>query len=554
MTHTNKLKYIPLGGLGEVGKNLGLLEYNGQAIMIDCGLMFPGSDMPGIDLVIPDITYLKENPDLLQAIFITHGHEDHIGALPFVLSQIKAPVYATKLTIGFIKNKFKRNRGLRPKNVEMNTIADGDSITVGPFRIEPFHVSHSIPDAVGMIIHTPVGVVVHTGEYKFDEHPHSGLTIDEDRLRAIGDTGALLLLSDSTNAERFGSTPSEKTIYDNIDEIFSQAKGRIITATFASNIYRVQLLADIAMAHNRKVAFVGRSLLDNTRIACEMGYLNIPDGIILPLDKISHLPDSQVSIICTGTQGERNSALVRMANEEHSQIHISQSDTIIISATTIPGNEEFAHRTLDNLFRLGADVIYQALKPVHVSGHASREGQKKMLSLIKPKYFIPIQGEYRMMALHAQLGEEMGISKENIFVIENGQTMEFGPNEAIIGDEVQAGHVFVDGLSVGDVGNVVLRDRNSLSRDGFVTCVVAVDEHTGDLIDGPDLVSRGFVYVKDNEALLDDAADAVAKTLTKLPHNAHPDTISSMIHNTLARFFRTHAHRQPMIFPVVLEV
>ena len=552
---TDTLKLIPLGGLGEVGKNMTLLQYGQEAIMIDCGIMFPTSDMPGVDLVIPDIAYLNENPELLQAIFITHGHEDHIGALPFVLRQIDAPVYATRLTCGFIENKIRQTRGLSLADVDLNVIVDGDRISIGPFQIEPFHVSHSIPDAVGMAIRTPVGMVIHTGEYKFDEQPASGLTIDRDRLRAYGDSGVLLLLSDSTNAERLGATPSEQTVAESISQIFDEAKGRIIVATFASNIYRVQLIADIAMAHNRNVTFVGRSMIDNGRIARDMGYLTIPDDVIWPVDRLSKLPDSHTTIICTGTQGERNSALVRMANQEHNQIDIKESDTIIISATTIPGNEEFVNRNLDNLFRLKARVYYQAIRPVHVSGHASQEGQREMISLVRPKFFMPIQGEYRMLVLHGNLAEQIGIPRENIIVIENGQIVEFSEDGFTYGQTTQAGQVFVDGLGVGDIGNVVLRDRNSLSRDGFVTCVVAVDEHSGQLVDGPNLVSRGFVYVKDNEAMLDEAAYTVVEALEKQTGPAaHPDTIGSIIHDVLASFFYSQTHRRPMIFPVVLEV
>jgi len=552
---TDTLKLIPLGGLGEVGKNMTLLQYKDEAIMIDCGLMFPSSDMPGVDVVIPDITYLKENPGFLRAIFITHGHEDHIGALPYVLRQIQAPVYATKLTCGFIENKFKQTRGVRRPEVDLNIIADGDSVLIGPFQVEPFHVSHSIPDAVGMAIHTPLGLVIHTGEYKFDEQPASGLTIDQDRLRTFGDDGVLLLLSDSTNAERLGATPSEQTVADSINQIFEEATGRVIVATFASNIYRIQLVADIAMAHNRKISFVGRSMVDNCRIARELGYLNIPEDIIFSVDQLSHLPDREITVICTGTQGERNSALVRMANQQHHQVEVTEGDTVIVSATTIPGNEEFVNRNLDNLFRLKANVIYQSIRPVHVSGHASQEGQKQMISLIRPQYFVPIQGEYRMLVLHSQLGASVGIPKENTIVIENGQVVEFAKEGFFMGDPVQAGHVFVDGISVGDVGNVVLRDRHSLSRDGFVTCVVAVDEQTGDLVDGPNIVSRGFIYVRDNEAMLDEAADAVVEAMKRVHHQAtHPDTIRSTVHDALANFFHSRTHRRPMIFPVVLEV
>ena len=551
---TIPLKIIPLGGLGEVGKNMTIIEYDGSAIMVDCGIMFPGADMPGVNLVIPDTTFLQENPNLLKAIFITHGHEDHIGAIPFVIKSLGTPpIYATKLTEAFIYNKLKRAAGITPKDIEVFTVVDGDTITVGPFTLEPFRVSHSIPDAVGYIIHTPVGTIVHTGEYKFDSQPYSGITFDEARLKALGDSGVLALLSDSTNAERLGFTGSEQTVTENIREIFSEAKGRIITATFASNIYRIQLLADLAMEHNRKVVFVGRSIVDNTRMARDLGYLTIPDDIIVPADRLHHLPDDQVCIICTGTQGEGNSALVRMANGEHGQVDIIASDTIIISATTIPGNEELANNTLDNLFRLGANVIYQSLKTVHVSGHASREGQKQMLSLIRPKFFIPIQGEYRMLVLQGQLTTEIDTPPEEIMVVENGQTIEITPDAITKGDIVHAGNVYVDGL-VGDVGPVVLRDRTNLSRDGFVTCVVAIDEQSGDLLDGPNLVSRGFVYMKDNEILLDDAADVVVTALGKLGKNTHTETINDIIHSTLTSFFYRQTHRRPMVFPVVLEV
>lgn len=551
---TIPLKIIPLGGMGEVGKNMTLLEYDGQAIMVDCGLMFPGSDMPGINLVIPDITYLQQNPNLLKAIFITHGHEDHIGAIPFVIKQLNVPIYATQLTGAFIKNKLKRTPGLSAKDIDLLTITDGDTITVGPFTLEPFRVSHSIPDAAGFVIHTPVGIVVHTGEYKFDPQPYSGITVDEDRLRALGNAGVLALLSDSTNAERLGYTASEEMVAQNLNEIFSDAKGRIIVATFASNIYRIQMVIDLAMAHDRKVVFVGRSIIDNTRIARDLGYLTVPDDIIVPVDRVNKISDSRVTIICTGTQGERNSALVRMANGEHNNIDIMTGDTVIISATTIPGNEELVHRTLDNLFRRGANVIYQAIKPVHVSGHASREGQKKMLSLIRPKFFIPAQGEYRMLVLHGQLADEIDPPPQKTLIAENGQVIELYEENAYLRETVPTGHVFVDGLGVGDIGSIVLRDRHNLSRDGFVTCVIAIDEDTGELVDGPDLVSRGFVYIKDSEMMLDEAAEIVVETLANLGRSAHPDTISETIHEVLSEFFYRQTHRRPMVFPVVLEV
>lgn len=549
-----QLRFVPLGGLGEVGNNMTLLEYGDSTIMIDCGLMFPSSDLLGVDLIIPDITYLKQHPERLKAIFITHGHEDHIGALPYVLKQIKAPVYATRLTAGFIENKIKQSRGVRRQDIDLRVMADGDKITVADFQVEPFNVSHSIPDAVGMAIRTPVGTVIHTAEYKFDPEPYSGVRIDKTRLKAYGDEGVLLLLSDSTNAERFGATPSETVVFQNLDEIFAQAQGRVIMATFASNIYRVQIAADLAFRHKRKLAFIGRSMIENTRIARNLGYLTMPDDLVHSIDRVSQLADSRVAIVCTGTQGERNSALVRMANQQHAQITIKPSDTIIISATTIPGNEEFVHRNLDNLFRLGANVIYQAIRPVHVSGHASRAGQREMIELTRPRYFVPIQGEYRMLTLHGKLGQETGIPPENILITENGQCLSFTENSVEHDGTVPTGRVFVDGVTVGDVDSVILRDRSSLSRDGFITCVVAVDEYSGELIEGPNIISRGFVHLKNNDELLDDATEVVIAALESRSGHTAPETISAIIHDALARFFYDRTRRRPMILPSILEI
>jgi ribonuclease J len=405
------LRIIPLSGVGEVGKNMTIIEYGDDAIAIDCGLMFPESDMLGIDLVIPDITYLLDNPGLLKAIFLTHGHEDHIGALPYILPEIPVPLYATRLTQGLIEVKLKEAKLL--DKVEINTITTSSVIELGPFTIEPFHVCHSIPDAVGFAIYTPQGLVIHTGEYKFDYTPADGLEPDIDRLRAYGDEGVLALLSDSTNAERPGHTPSEQIVGEAFEKIFNQATGRILVATFASNISRVQQVINVAMAHNRKLAVVGRSMVDNVKMALNLGYLTAPEDMIIHADDLDDYPDRQIAIVCTGTQGEPTSALVRMANQEHRQVKIRQGDTVILSATAIPGNEELAYRTLNNLFRLGADVIYQSLMPVHVSGHASQEEQKLMLELTRPRYFIPIQGEYRMLVLHGRLGEAVGIPRQH---------------------------------------------------------------------------------------------------------------------------------------------
>ncbi len=547
---TEPLRIVPLSGVGEVGRNMTLIEYGDDAIAIDCGLMFPENDMLGIDLVIPDITYLLDNPGLLKAIFLTHGHEDHIGALPYILPEVPVPLYATQLTRGLIEVKLKEAKLL--SQTEIHTITTGSAIEIGPFTVEPFHVCHSIPDAVGFAVYTPQGLLVHTGEYKFDYTPADGRLPDIDRLRAYGDEGVLALLSDSTNSERPGHTPSEQIVKETFDNIFDQAKGRIIVSTFASNISRVQMVLNAAMDHNRRVAVVGRSMVDNVKMALKLGYLNTPEDIFIHTDDLEDYPDSQITIICTGTQGEPTSALVRMANQEHRQVSLRQGDTVILSATAIPGNEELVHRTLNNLFRLGADVIYQSLMPVHVSGHASQEEQKLMIELIRPQYFIPIQGEYRMLVLHAQLAESVGIAGDNIFVVENGQVIEFDEEDAYLAETIPSGQIMVDGLGIGDVGKVVLRDRHLLSRDGFVVVVMAIDERTGRLVDGPEIISRGFVYVRDSEDLLEEAKDRVIDLLES--GKMHRDTAATIIRDNLSQFLYQRTRRNPMIFPVVLEV
>ena len=547
---TQPLRIVPLGGIGEVGKNMTLIEYGDDAIAIDCGLMFPENDLLGIDLVIPDITYLLDNPELLKAIFLTHGHEDHIGALPYVLPEVGAPLYATKLTRGLIEVKLKEAKLL--SKINLNTITAQDVIKIGPFTIEPFLVCHSIPDAVGYAIYTPRGLIIHTGEYKFDENPVSGKPIDVDRLRAYGDEGVLVLLSDSTNAERLGHTPSERIVSDTFDKIFRDAGGRIIVSTFASNISRIQQVINTCMKFNRKLSVVGRSMVENVKMALDLGYLTGPEDMFIHVKDLEDFPDSQVAVVCTGTQGEPTSALVRMANQEHRQVSLREGDTVILSATAIPGNEELVHRTLNNLFRLGADVIYQSLMPVHVSGHAGQEEQMTMLELIRPEYFIPIQGEYRMLVLHGRLGEAVGIPREKIFIIENGQVVEFDEEAAFLAENVPSGQILVDGLGIGDVGSVVLRDRHLLSRDGFFLVVIALDEKNGRLVDGPDIVSRGFVYVRDSEDLMEEARERVVELLER--EGVHPDTAATVIRDDLSRFLYRRTHRTPMIVPVVLKI
>jgi ribonuclease J len=484
----------------------------------------------------------------LQGIFLTHGHEDHIGALPYVLRQIDAPLYATRLTRGLIEVKLRDAKLL--DTTEIHTVEAGDRVTIGPFTVEFFHVCHSIPDAVGMAIETPYGLVVHTGEYKFDYTPVDGKLTDYGALAGYGRRGVLALMADSTNAERPGYTPSERIISEAFEKVFTQARGRIIVSTFASNISRVQQVIDCALKHNRRLGVVGRSMVENVRMARSLGYLTAPDDMFLRPEELDTLPPSQVAIVCTGTQGEPTSALVRMANQEHRQVNIQRGDTVILSATPIPGNEELVHRTLDNLFRLGATVYYHHLLPVHVSGHASQEEQKMMISLTQPRYFIPIGGEYRHLVLHAQMAKGLGIPQENIFVVENGQVIEFDDEGARLGERVRSGPVLIDGLGVGDVGELVLRDRRLLSRDGFVVVVVALDETTGELVEGPDIVSRGFVYMRDAETLIEEAKGIVIEVLS----NGHRDTASTLIRDTLAEFLYRKTRRRPMIFPVVLEV
>jgi ribonuclease J len=542
------LRIIPLGGTGEIGKNMTLVEYEETAIMIDCGLMFPENDMLGIDLVIPDISYIMEAPDYLKAIFLTHGHEDHIGALRYVLPQVQAPLYATQLTRGLIEVKL-REAGLL-KTTTVNTIAPGDSVSVGPFTVMPFRVCHSIPDAVGLAIETPHGLVIHTGDFKFDYAPVDGRLPDFGALAEYGRRGVLALMSDSTNAEQPGYTPSERVVSEAFEAVFSQADGRVIVATFASNISRVQQVIECALKHKRRVGVVGRSMVDNVRMARDLGYLSAPDDLFVRPEEMQRLSPSQVAIVCTGTQGEPTSALVRMANREHRQVSIEPGDTVILSASAIPGNEELVHRTLDNLFLLGATVYYPRLRPVHVSGHASQEEQKMMITLTQPRYFIPVSGEYRHLVLHADLARKIGIPRENIFVIRNGRVIEFDEQGGRLGERVEGGHVLIDGLGIGDVGEVVLRDRRHLSRDGFVVVVAARDATTGELIEGPDIISRGFVFMRDAEELMEEAKELVIDALTA----GHRDTVNTLVRDRLAEFLYERTRRRPMVFPVILDI
>jgi ribonuclease J len=551
----NKLKIIPLGGLGQIGKNMTVLEYDGHLLIIDAGLMFPENEMLGIDIVIPDMSYVLERKDQVLGIIVTHGHEDHIGALPYLLGQLKIPVYATRLTQGLIEVKLRENH---VNHVETHVIAPGDVLTLGPFRTEFFHVNHSIPDGVGLAVDTEVGLIMHSGDFKFDSTPVDGLPTDFAKLADLGRRGVLLLLSDSTNAETPGYTPSERTIARIFETIFAQAKGRVIVATFASNISRIQQAITVANKCGRYAAIAGRSMSNNVRMATDLGYLKIPDNCLLSIDDIQHLPQSQVAIVCTGSQGEPTSALVRMARNEFQAVSLLPGDSVIVSSTPIPGNEELINRTLNNLFRLGADVFYDELLDVHVSGHASQEELKLMLNMVQPKFFMPIHGEYRHLVLHARLAEEVGIPRENIFVMESGQMLEVDATSAQIGGKVSDEYVLVDGLGVGDIGEVVLEDRRLLSRNGFLVVTLVMERGTGRVLSGPEIISRGFVHVSESEELLDKAKAEVLKTVKDsrspgLEGAGSRVFLNARIKEALSRFVYEETRRRPLILPVVME-
>jgi len=549
MSERDCLRIVPLGGVGEIGKNMMTIEYGEEMLLIDAGLMFPKNDMLGIDIVIPDISYVVERQEQLRAIILTHGHEDHIGALPYVLSDVNAPVYGTRLTLGLAEVKLREHHLL--DQVELHTIKPRDVLPLGPFSVEFFHVCHSIPDTVGLAITTPVGLVVHSGDFKFDPHPVDGQLTDYAKLQELGNRGVLLLLSDSTNTEAPGSTPSEREIGETFEEVFGEAQGRVIVATFASNISRVQQVIIAARRHGRRVGFVGSSMVKNSRMASRLGYLDIDPQELLTSEQMNGLPDERVAIVCTGSQGEPTSALVRMARGEHRQINLRRGDTVILSADPIPGNEELINRTIDNLFRAGADVHYHLLSHVHVSGHGSQEDQKLMLNLTQPRYFVPIHGEYRHLVLHSRLARESGIPEENIFVLESGQSLEVDSSGCFLGKRVAASRVLVDGLGVGDVGRVVLRDRHHLSRDGFLVAIVALDMDTGEILVGPEILSRGFVYMRDSEELMELAREQVWQALEQVgPRSA----VSAKIKDALGEFCYQQTGRRPVILPVVMEI
>jgi ribonuclease J len=548
------LRIIPLGGVGEIGKNMYVFEYGDDIVVIDCGLMFPDEEMFGIDLVVPDVTYLRENRAKLRAFFITHAHEDHVGGLPYVLPEFPGvPVYASTLARGLLGNKVKEHK---LHNNPLRSLEPGDELEIGPFTAIPFRVGHSIPDAMGIALRTPVGTIVHTGDFKFDHTPVDGKGTDYATLARVGKEGVVCLLSDSTRAESPGYTPSERTVGEAFREIIGPLEGRVIVATFASNIARVQQVLDAAAQFGRKVAVVGRSMEQNVRIATDLGYLTYDPSMMVSKDRIEETAPEQLVVVTTGSQGEPMSGLARMANRDHRFVEIQPGDTVIVSASPIPGNEEYVARTIDNLFKAGANVIYHAIRHAHVSGHASQEELKLMLNLTRPTNFIPMHGEFRMLVQHGRLAIETGVNPENVFIIENGTPIEiFADGSARRGQPVPAGYVFVDGLSVGDVGEIVLRDRRALANDGMFMVVVTVDKQTGDLVGRPEIITRGFVHLNEQDPIMGEAVDRIVSAIQNPgQHISEVALLKAQIKDGVSRYLYEQTKRRPMVFPVVVEV
>ena len=548
-----KLNIIPLGGLGEIGKNMTVFRYGNDIILVDAGLMFPEDDMLGIDLVIPDITYLIENQDKVKGIFLTHGHEDHIGALPFILKQLDVPVYGTALTLGILKGRLDE-AGVT--TASLNVVKSGDRVRAGVFKLEFMRVNHSIPDAIGMAIHTPVGLIIHTGDFKIDQTPVDGQVMELNRFAEYGDRGVLLMMADSTNAERPGYTQSEKFVGETFDNEFRYAKNRIIIATFSSNVHRIQQICDAAVKYKRKVAVMGRSMVNVVSISLELGYLKVPDGVLIDIDEIRNYSNDKIVVICTGSQGEPMSALTRMSMGENRKVQIVPGDTVIISAVPIPGTEKMVSNTINHLYMLGAEVVYEKANGVHVSGHASQEELKIMHNLVRPKFFMPVHGEYRHLMKHAKLAESLGMDHKNILLAENGAIVELTKDKICLNGKVTSGKVLIDGLGVGDVGNIVLRDRRQLSQDGIMIVVVGVDKASGQIVAGPDIVSRGFVYVREAEDLMGEARGKVQAALDKCEdnHNMEWSALKTAIRDSLGRFLFEKTRRRPMIIPIIMEV
>lgn len=549
-----KLKVIPLGGLGEIGKNITAIEYDNEIIIIDCGIAFPDAEMYGIDLLIPDITYLLNNREKVKGIMLTHGHEDHIGALPYVLRELNVPVYGTKLTLGLLKSKLEEHAML--SDCTLFEVKPGDEFKTEIFRVEFIRSCHSIADACALAIYTPEGIIVHTGDFKIDYTPIDGEVIDLQRFAELGNEEVLLLMADSTNVERPGYTVSEKIIGQNLTEIFGKAKGRVIVASFASNINRIQMIINSSLIYGRKVAFSGRSMEKNSSIAMELGYMQLPEEHLISVDDIHKYSPDRVTIITTGSQGEPMSALSRIAHSSHKKITIEKDDLVIISASPIPGNEKLISKLIDELFKKGADVIYNALEEVHVSGHACEEELKLMHTLVKPKFFMPVHGEYRHLQQHGELAERLGMNKKDIFILETGQTLELTKNSARKSSKVTSGAIMIDGLGIGDVGSIVLRDRKHLSQDGILTVVVTIEKASFSVVSGPNIITRGFVYMKESGELIREATEVVSLELDKCMEKRIIDwfTIKSNIRRGLGEFLYNKTGRKPIILPVIMEI
>lgn len=545
---TSKLRIIPLGGLGEIGRNMLVLEYGDDLIVIDAGLMFPEGDMLGVDMILPDMTYVYQNAQRVRGIIITHGHEDHIGALPYLLEKVEAPVYGTAFTLGLIETKLP---DAHVRHAEMRTIAAGDELVIGPFRIEFFHVNHSIPDSVGLAIHTPVGLIVHSGDFKFDHNPVDGQRTDWAKLAELGGQGVLLLLSDSTNAERPGYTPSESVLGETLARIIREAPGRVIVAAFSSNISRIQQVIDASVQCGRRVAIAGRSMVRNVRVARTLGYLDVDEEVLLPLEQIEHLPAHQVSVVCTGSQGEPASALVRMGQDQFRPVSVVPGDTVIVSATPIPGNEELVNRTLDALFRLGADVYYDEVLDVHVSGHASQEEQKLLLNLIRPRFFLPIHGEYRHLVWHRKLAMQCGIPREDSFVIESGSVLELDSSSAQVTDRVGRGTFYVDGSGVAELEQAIQQERAAMARNGVLIATVVVDRYTGGIMGEPQIESRGFMYEAETDGLAERFKNEIAQVVAR---GGSRSELINRLETALSRLALAETGRRPIVIPILLKL
>lgn len=552
--NNNSVKIIPLGGLGEIGKNITAIEYKDEIIVIDCGVSFPDEEMYGVDLVIPDITYLIEREDKVKGLFLTHGHEDHIGAIPYILKQLNIPIYGTKLTLGLVESKLKEHNILDSST--LNSVNPGDIIQLDKIGIEFIRATHSIADSCSLAIFTPVGTIVHTGDFKIDYTPIDGLVMDLNRFSTLGDEGVLLLLADSTNVEREGHSISEKVIGETLNRIFSGAKGRIIVATFASNIHRMQQIANASIKENRKIAFSGRSMENVSKVAMDLGYLHIPEESVIDIDDINNYQNENITIITTGSQGEPMAGLSRIAHGSHKKIEIYKDDLFIISASPIPGNDKIISRVINQLFRKGVEVIYEDLEEIHVSGHAYREELKLIHTLVKPKYFMPVHGEYRHLKHHSDLAIKLGMDPENVFTLETGQVLEISEDKAVTSENVHTGVLYVDGIGVGDVGNIVLRDRRYLANDGMVTIVLAIDRNTYEIVAGPDVITRGFIYARESEDLIKDIKDISRTAVEKYLDDKVLEwqVLKSSVKKSVEYHLYSKTKRRPSVFPIIMEV